>query len=166
MLAGLAARTVAERPDRGTSGAGDLAGSWELLAVCLQAGLPVATAVSVATEPLTGPVGDQLRRLAGLLALGADPAAAWAGIAGGPRAGASSRAPPAARPAPVRRWPMWPAPRPVRLRADLLDSAQARAQRAAVLITGPLGLCFLPAFLVLGIAPVVIGLAREALAQW
>ena len=35
----------------------------------------------------------------------------------------------------------------------------------AALITGPLGLCFLPAFLVLGIAPVVIGLAREALAQ-
>jgi len=53
-----------------------------------------------------------------------------------------------------------------RLRAELTDAAQARAQRAAVLITGPLGLCFLPAFLVLGIAPVVIGLAGEALARW
>ena len=53
-----------------------------------------------------------------------------------------------------------------RLRAELLDSAQARAQRAAVLITGPLGLCFLPAFLVLGITPVVIGLATRTLAQW
>jgi hypothetical protein len=35
-----------------------------------------------------------------------------------------------------------------------------------VLITGPLGLCFLPAFLVLGVAPVVIGLATAALDQW
>ena len=53
-----------------------------------------------------------------------------------------------------------------RIRAGLVDAAEARAQRAAVLITGPLGLCFLPAFLVLGIAPVVIGLAGEALARW
>ena len=53
-----------------------------------------------------------------------------------------------------------------RIRAELIDTAQERAQRAAVLITGPLGLCFLPAFLVLGIAPVVIGLAGEALARW
>jgi hypothetical protein len=35
-----------------------------------------------------------------------------------------------------------------------------------VLITAPLGVCFLPAFLVLGIAPVVVGLAGEALASW
>jgi hypothetical protein len=52
------------------------------------------------------------------------------------------------------------------MRAELVDGAQASAQRAGVLITGPLGLCFLPAFLVLGIAPVVAGLAGEALAQW
>ena len=45
-------------------------------------------------------------------------------------------------------------------------TAEARAQRTAVLITAPLGLCFLPAFLVLGIAPVVIGLAADALTWW
>ena len=53
-----------------------------------------------------------------------------------------------------------------RLRAALVDTAEARAQRTAVLITAPLGLCFLPAFLVLGIAPVVIGLAADALSWW
>jgi pilus assembly protein TadC len=53
-----------------------------------------------------------------------------------------------------------------RIRAALADAAEARAQRAGVLITAPLGLCFLPAFLVLGIAPVVIGLAGEVLARW
>ena len=157
------------RPRSGRTGpsgdAGDLAGSWELLAVCLRAGLPVATAVSAATEPLAGPVGDQLRRVAGLLALGADPATAWASTAEAARPG---RVRPGRRPLGRHRrgsGPGGPA-EAERLRAELLDSAQARAQRAAVLITGPLGLCFLPAFLVLGIAPVVIGLAREALAQW
>jgi hypothetical protein len=35
-----------------------------------------------------------------------------------------------------------------------------------VLITGPLGLCFLPAFLVIGVVPVVVGLAGQLVAQW
>jgi pilus assembly protein TadC len=46
------------------------------------------------------------------------------------------------------------------------EAAEARAQRAGVLIAAPLGLCFLPAFLVLGVVPVVIGLAGEVLPQW
>jgi pilus assembly protein TadC len=53
-----------------------------------------------------------------------------------------------------------------RVRAALTDAAEARAQRAGVLIAAPLGLCFLPAFLVLGVVPVVIGLAGEVLPQW
>ncbi|SLJ82662.1 putative alanine-rich membrane protein [Mycobacteroides abscessus subsp. abscessus] len=43
------------------------------------------------------------------------------------------------------------------------DAAAARAERAGVLISGPLGLCFLPAFLCLGIVPVVVGLAGRVL---
>jgi len=43
----------------------------------------------------------------------------------------------------------------LRVRDALADAAEARAQRAGVLIAAPLGLCFLPAFLVLGVAPVV-----------
>jgi pilus assembly protein TadC len=33
------------------------------------------------------------------------------------------------------------------------------ARRAAVLITAPVGLCFLPAFVAIGVLPVVIGVA-------
>jgi pilus assembly protein TadC len=47
------------------------------------------------------------------------------------------------------------------VRATALDAAEAAAQRAGVLITAPLGLCFLPAFVCLGIAPIVAGLAGE-----
>ena len=169
LLAGLAARTAAARPDGSDAGAdagaGELAGSWELLAVCLRAGLPVVTALSAATEPVGGPIGRQLRRVAGLLALGADPATAWAGTAEVPALGAFARA--AGRAAGTgAALAHVAAAEAERLRAELLDSAQARAQRAAVHITGPLGLCFLPAFLVLGVAPVVIGLAQQAMAQW
>ncbi|MFE3028477.1 type II secretion system F family protein, partial [Nocardia tengchongensis] len=50
-----------------------------------------------------------------------------------------------------------------RRRGELEDAAAARAERAGVLIGGPLGLCFLPAFLCLGIVPVVLGLAGRVL---
>ncbi|MBO0517561.1 type II secretion system F family protein, partial [Streptomyces beijiangensis] len=49
------------------------------------------------------------------------------------------------------------------LRAEQDRAARARAQRASVLITAPVGLCFLPAFLAVGVAPVVIGLASHLL---
>lgn len=165
VVASLAARAGTARQGRAEFSGGELAGCWELLAVCLQTGLPVAAALSAATEGLTGRAGGELRRVAGLLALGADPAEAWASTRDVPTLAAFARAAErsagtGAALAHVARGEA------ERLRAELLDTAQARAQRAAVMIAGPLGLCFLPAFLVLGIAPVVVGLAREALAQW
>ncbi|MEY2249068.1 hypothetical protein AB8A21_40145, partial [Streptomyces sp. BF23-18] len=44
-------------------------------------------------------------------------------------------------------------------RAEWARTATARARRAAVMVTAPVGLCFLPAFLAIGVLPVVIGLA-------
>jgi hypothetical protein len=52
------------------------------------------------------------------------------------------------------------------VRGAALDLAAARGQRAGVLITGPLGLCFLPAFLAMGVVPVVIGLASGLAVAW
>jgi len=37
-------------------------------------------------------------------------------------------------------------------------AAQAAARRAGVLAVGPLGLCFLPAFVLVGVVPLVAGL--------
>ncbi len=48
-------------------------------------------------------------------------------------------------------------------RGTVEDATIARAERAGVLISGPLGLCFLPAFVCLGIVPVVAGLADRVL---
>ncbi|MGQ0574284.1 MAG: type II secretion system F family protein [Pseudonocardia sp.] len=162
--AGWAVRRATVPGDQTTDHA-TLAATWELLAVCLQAGLPVAMAAAAAATPQAGDTGRHLRRVAGLLELGADPGTAWRGVehlpalatfarAAGRSAGTGAALAQVAR------------AESARLRAGLVDMAEARAQRAAVLIAGPLGLCFLPAFLVLGIAPVVIGLAGEALARW
>lgn len=143
----------------------ELAGAWELLAACLRAGMPVAVALPVIAEQLDAPAGPVLRRSAQLLALGADPAQAWqpalecpatarlaraarrSGRGGGALAESLSRL-------------------AAELRADAREQSEARAQRAGVLIAAPLGLCFLPAFLAIGVAPVLIGLAGGLMSQW
>lgn len=50
-----------------------------------------------------------------------------------------------------------------RLRRRAEDRATAAGERAGVLIAMPLTLCFLPAFFILGLAPVVLGLAGNIL---
>jgi pilus assembly protein TadC len=137
-----------------------MAAGWDLLAACLRAGLPVPTAVRAVAEDLPAAAGDALRSTADLLALGADPVDAWApaldsdataGLARGARRTARSGTALAGVAAALA----------VDVRGSASDAAEAKAQRAAVLITGPLGLCFLPAFVCLGIVPVVVGLATQ-----
>ena len=142
-----------------------LASSWDLLAACLRGGLPVPDAVRIIAVDAPESAGSALRHTADLLALGSDPVAAWAPaltepctaeLARGARRSARSGA---ALAAVAERLAA-----AVRSGAD--DLAEARAQRAAVAVAGPLGLCFLPAFLCIGVVPVVIGLASRLLASW
>lgn len=142
-----------------------LASSWDLLAACLRAGLPVPAAVrSIATD-LPGEGSVALCRTAELIALGADPDEAWepalrcpetAPLARGARRSARSGMALADIADALA----------AEVRAHAGDAAEARAQRAAVLVAGPLGLCFLPAFLCLGVVPVVIGLASTLVSNW
>lgn len=156
---------LSRRPTCPDDDPADLAAAWAQLAVCLEIGLPVAAAVAAAAEPLDGRAGRELRRIAGLLELGADAERAWHAARDIPQLAAFARA--AGRSAGTGAA-LARAGRAegARLRAVLTDGAEARAQRSAVLIAAPLGLCFLPAFAVLGIAPVVIGLADRALSSW
>jgi Flp pilus assembly protein TadB len=170
VLTGAGMHWVAGRVQRGVrpDGAGDpleLAGAWDLLTACLRAGLPVPLAVRAVAEGLDGPAGLELRRTAELLALGADPQQAWQPALDCP---ATARLARVARRS--GRSGMALAESLTRLaievRADAGVQSEARAQRAGVLIAGPLGLCFLPAFLAIGVVPVVIGLASGLLQQW
>ncbi|ORW57823.1 hypothetical protein AWC20_13070 [Mycobacterium parmense] len=145
-----------------------VASSLDVLAVCLGAGMAVPVAAAAAAESAPPALARILRRAGALLALGADPAVAWsvpAGLPGGAvdaqidavlrlaRRSASSGAALADAVAELAD----------QCRHDAAHAATAAAERAGVLIAGPLGLCFLPAFVCLGIAPVVAGLAGDVL---
>ncbi|MCU1647567.1 MAG: type secretion system family protein [Nocardia sp.] len=141
------------------------AGTLDLFAACLRAGLPAAAAAGAVAPGAPEPLTSVLRRAADLLALGADPVTAWEqATAGCGDDGMAALARMARRSA---RSGAGLASAVTELaeqrRGAVEDAAAARAERAGVLIGGPLGLCFLPAFVCLGIVPVVIGLAGHVL---
>jgi hypothetical protein len=137
-----------------------LASTWDLLAACLRGGLPVSVAVQAIAGHLSGPPAEALRRTAELAALGADPATAWEPALAEPVVAELARA--ARRSARSGTALATVAEgMAANARSGAADWAEAKAQRAAVAVAGPLGLCFLPAFLCLGVAPVVIGLASR-----
>ena len=134
----------------------------DLLAVCLRAGTPLVTAVETVAAALPGPFSADLTLVAGLQRLGCDAAAAWADLADDPDLGPVTRA--------VRRSAESGARLAAafeRLAADrrsaLAVAGEARARRAGVTAMAPLGLCFLPAFVSLGIVPIVLSLAEEVM---
>jgi pilus assembly protein TadC len=167
--AGVAPRAHGLRPQ---SGRGPdplaVASSLDVLAVCLAAGMAVSTAAA-ATVPSAPPkLARVLRRAADLLALGADPDVAWSTAPDLPSACLDTQTDALLRLA--RRSASSGAALADGV-AELADqsrdqaahTAAAAAERAGVLIAGPLGLCFLPAFVCLGIVPVVAGLAGDVL---
>jgi len=155
----LAARRAVPRPDP----LGE-AGAWDQMAACLRAGLPLERAVRAVVPALPAAAGEALGRVADLLVLGADPATAWAPALDQPSTARLARA--ARRSARSGSAVAAVAEaHAVDVRAEAAEAVAARAERAGVLVTGPLGLCFLPAFLALGIVPVVVGLAGPLLEQ-
>ena len=138
------------------------ASALDVFAVCLSAGMAVPAAAAATADVAPPALGAVLRRAADLLMLGADPDTAWqvpdgdvdqgcVALARLARRSASSGSALAAGVAQLAE----------QSRQDVTHSATAAAERAGVLIAGPLGLCFLPAFVCLGIVPVVAGLAGE-----
>lgn len=142
-----------------------LAAGWDLLAAGMRAGLPPVVLVRAVAAEFTGTASAALREVAGLLELGADPAAAWEPALRHPGTAELGRA--ARRTA---RTGSALADVATELAAEartaLADRAQARAQRAAVWVAAPLGLCFLPAFLCLGVLPVVVGMVQRLPMSW
>lgn len=138
------------------------ASALDVFAVCLAAGMSVPAAAS-ATAPSAPPeLGAVLRRAADLLALGAEADVAWAVPQGRGESTGEVVARLARRSATSgSALAQGLAELAEQSRQDATHAAAAAAERASVLIAGPLGLCFLPAFVCLGIVPVVAGLAGE-----
>lgn len=135
-----------------------LAGTLDLLAACLRAGLPVPSALDAVAGTAPAPVDAALSSTAGLLALGSGPDEAWAPVRTVP--GLAELAAAAIRTS--RSGAAFAASAgdlAGRIRDELATEAEERAERAGVALALPVGLCFLPAFFCLGVLPVVLGLA-------
>jgi pilus assembly protein TadC len=138
----------------------DLPIAADLLAVTLRGGTPVAEAASAVAGALPGPLADRLARVARLLRLGAPPVEAWAELR--PVAGAERLVRAAVRSAEhgsmLSTTLLGLADD---LRADRAAAVEASARRAGVLIVLPLGLCFLPAFILAGLVPVIVAVLGD-----
>jgi pilus assembly protein TadC len=161
------AATPANRPQARTQKAAGpdplaVASSLDVLAVCLAAGMAVSTAAAATARSAPPLMGRILRRAADLLALGADPAVAWSAAPDSvdPQIDALLRL---ARRSSASGAALADAVSALatQCRQEATHTAAATAERAGVLIAGPLGLCFLPAFVCLGIVPVIAGLAGD-----
>ncbi|HEX3286521.1 MAG TPA: type II secretion system F family protein [Mycobacterium sp.] len=141
-----------------------VASALDVFAACLASGMAVSTAAAAAAPSAPRPLAKVLARAADLLALGSDPATAWAD----PELSLDNHG------AALLRLARRSAASGIALaqgvtdladssRHDAASAADAKAQRASVLIAGPLGLCYLPAFICLGIVPIVAGLAGDVL---
>lgn len=159
--AGAVLRPAAARGATSPEDVLSVAGALDLLALALGSGVPLVTAVEVVAGHSGPVVAGQLRQVVAALRWGVAESRAWdglpkiwrsagqavalAGTAGVPPAGLLKRA-----------------------AADMRRSEQRRIEEAtgrlSVLVVIPLGLCFLPAFALLTVVPVIAALAGDLLA--
>jgi len=154
---------TADQRDRQRSAAA-VAPCADLLAACLHAGASPEEAVASVAATIGGPLQEPLSRVVVAMRAGADPRQAWALSASCPalvpiarsfvrasRSGAPLAATMSAVADEQRRIRRW--------------QAEAAARRAGVIAVAPLVLCFLPAFILVGVVPVIVGVATQALAN-
>ncbi|MGC4895637.1 type II secretion system F family protein [Micromonospora sp. DT31] len=168
LLAGVAADRLLRRiepravRDRRLRETADLPLAADLLAAALRAGAPVDRSALAVAEALGGPLADRLGRVGRTLALGGTAAEAWSHLepvpGSGPLVGAAVRSSNSG--AALARALTRLADD---LRAERSTAAEAAARRAGVLIVLPLGLCFLPAFILAGLVPVIVAVLGDVL---
>lgn len=147
--------------------AADLPGALDLLAACLAGGAAPGHAVRAVADAAAGVTGEVLGQVAAALEVGVPPEEAWQILSAADPDGAAGAAARALVRAARSGAPVAAAVQVVAddARRQAQHRAQEAAARAGVLAVAPLGLCFLPAFVLLGIVPVVAGLIGPALAS-
>jgi pilus assembly protein TadC len=132
----------------------------DLVAAGLIAGQPLDIALDGAAPTRLPVLGERLRQVAAMLRLGATAAQAWALVDAEPRLQPIAQAAIRSSFSGTRLAGSF-TELAAQLRADAHAAGRARAQRAGSWVVAPLGLCFLPAFVCLGIVPVVIAVATS-----
>lgn len=133
-----------------------------LLAVALRAGAAPVEAVPVACAALPGPAAEHLSALTARLGLGVDPGVVWSDVARDPLLAPLGRALARAHSSGssvVEAVEHLADSLARESRAEAEDLARSVGVRAAV----PLGICLLPAFVLIGIVPLAAGLMSTLL---
>lgn len=162
LLAGAATHRWISRTESGLSrrqGAEierDLPFAVDLLVACVAAGRSPVTAVVGVADVLPGVLGDRLREASGRLALGADQERVWRDLTTDP-----ALAPLGHTLARSARTGSSITTALARCADDLRRGRRAHADTiargAGVRAAAPLGACFLPAFLLIGVVPTIVG---------
>lgn len=134
----------------------DLPLAVDLLAACSLAGRPVEQSLELVSRSVGGALRARLRPTIARLTLGADPVPEWRRLAADPELATLARV--------LTRSLESGAPLGESL-ARLADDCrrarrtetQVRARAVGVKAAGPLALCFLPAFMLIGVVPTVAG---------
>lgn len=138
----------------------DLPIAAELLAACTTVGAPLDRSLAVVADALGGPLATRLRAVLIRLELGADPVGVWRELEPDAELGGMARTV-------VRAIESGAAPADglARLAADRRRDRRAvlqgRARSVAVRSAGPLAACFLPAFMLVGVVPIVVGVFSQ-----
>ncbi|QYJ03129.1 type II secretion system F family protein [Nocardioides panacisoli] len=131
-----------------------------LVGSALGSGADPAAAIWLVSRSLPGPAAEELAAVAARLEFGADPAQVWGDLAADPALG-----PLGATLLRAHRTGTSVVAATDRLADDLADAARGevedRARAVGVRAAVPLGVCLLPAFLLLGIVPLVAALLGD-----
>jgi pilus assembly protein TadC len=134
----------------------------ELLGCCLAAGLALRGAVTAVTNAYKGPVAEDLGRVLRMIELGAPDTDAWRDLRGHPQLGPAAID--LARSVESGTMLVETLNHHARAaRADRRAALQVRARAVGVRSVLPLMICFLPAFLLLGVLPAVVSAVLKAL---
>jgi len=169
MVAGLLVRRLTRLEQRRPVEPRSVAFVLELLAAALATGAPVDSAIAGVAgaideqgAPALRQAAEPVGRVGRLLRLGAEPSTAWSGLDSVPGMWQVAAAGRRCAHSGARLAAML-----VDLAADLRIQhrarAVARAERTGVWALLPLGCCFLPAFVCLGVLPVMLGVAGQVL---
>jgi Flp pilus assembly protein TadB len=134
----------------------DVALAADLVVAVVEAGVPLPAAVQAVAAQLPGSAGAGLGAAARLLTVGAAPSAALSSLLAEPAAAPVARAVRAALESGASPVPLLEAAagsQRERARSARLRRARGLGSRAAL----PLSLCFLPAFVLVAVVPVVLG---------
>ncbi|RNM14678.1 type II secretion system F family protein [Nocardioides pocheonensis] len=134
----------------------DLPTAVHLLGACLAAGAATSVAFETVASALPGAVAEEFDGVQHRLALGADPASVWRDLAAHPQLRPLGRALARGQQsgASVRTAVEALA---VELAAQSRSRTDALARSVEVRAAAPLGACFLPAFVLVGVVPMVVG---------